>query len=113
MIWKWTKGRQEGTDYKKFTLWKFKFWKFGFDAYILKYQPLTTLDWHIDPVYGGEHYRFNKTLKGSSTVFIKRNERVEIISKKSYSFRPDLLYHKVCIGVLGATKLSLGFVKFK
>ncbi len=31
------KGRQQSCDYKKLLLWSFRVWKFGFDAYFLKY----------------------------------------------------------------------------
>ena len=59
MEWlRWVKGRQYGCDYKKFTLWKFRTFFFGFDAYILKYKANQVLPEHTDPVENGKHYRF-------------------------------------------------------
>lgn len=34
---KWKQGRQDGVEYFKFKLFSVKIWRFGFDAYLLKY----------------------------------------------------------------------------
>lgn len=111
-IWKWTKGRQEQTEYWKFTLWYFKIWKWGFDAYILKYAPNTELKWHIDPVPNGKHWRTNITLRGFSSFFIKINGEVLGGYKNFGWFRPDIQEHMLKTYSDKCTKLSFGFVKF-
>jgi hypothetical protein len=58
-IFKWSPGRQEGCEYKKFTFLYFKLWKFGFDGYILKYEKNQKLPSHKDPVKNADHYRLN------------------------------------------------------
>lgn len=112
-LWQWTKGRQEGCDYMKFTLWYFRIWKFGFDAYILKYSPNTILDWHTDPV-DGKHYRINIKLKGSSVFGVRRYKEYKhtFFNPRFMFFRPDLYEHKLRVWSKGCTKLSFGFVKF-
>jgi hypothetical protein len=110
-LWKWTGGRQDKCHYRKFTLWYFKVWKLGFDAYILDYEPNQILPTHRDPIEGGSHYRLNigwgKSLflvKSKIWGFKRGNLSVNL-------FRPDLYNHSLVIN--GHTrKLSLGFVKF-
>ena len=74
-IFKWQAGRQKGCEYKKFPLWFFRIGNFGFDAYILKYSPNNTLDWHTDPVKEGKHYRINIKIKGK-TSFVMRKDGI-------------------------------------
>lgn len=111
-LWKWTGGRQENCLYSKFTLWYFKLWKFGFDAYILDYEPKQVLKAHTDPVEGGSHYRLNIGW-GNSRLLVKSKIWGFKLGKLSvYLFRPDLYIHSLVVN--GHTmKLSFGFVKFK
>ena len=113
--WKWCKGRQNNVTYEKFCLWSFKIWKWGFDAYILKYAGKTILPWHKDPVENGEHHRINITLKGFSAFYIRIDGVIEGAMWEDYGwFRPDLHEHMVDVFTdEGCTKLSIGFVKFK
>lgn len=107
-LWKWQKGRQEGTEYQKFPLWYFKIWKWGFDAYILKYEPKTILKLHTDPVKDGKHWRLNIKLKGSSYFYRKdRGHNTKIVN----FFRPDIIPHELTV-ITKTYKLSFGFVKF-
>jgi len=110
---KWTKGRQEGTDYQKMCLLSFRIFNRGFDAYLIKYAPYTTLDWHTDPVVGGKHYRFNYTLKGTSRFCMKIGGETHCTIDGSPGwFRPDLYEHKVKTFEDKVLKISFGFVKF-
>jgi hypothetical protein len=111
-LWKWIEGRQQGTKYKKFPLWFFRIGRYGFDAYILKYEPNTLLDWHTDPVKNGKHWRKNISLKGFSTFCIKVNGKVRCGWTDYPWFRPDLCPHMVQTYMTPVTKLSIGFVKF-
>lgn len=116
---KWEKGRQEGCDYKKLRLWSFRVWKFGFDAYVLKYPPNADLPIHTDPVEKGSHYRFNLPLKGESKFYWLGGD--SFLGKRTLwlnttgpiLFRPDLCKHFLRVGNKGCIKLSLGFVKFE
>lgn len=110
-LWKWTEGRQDKCSYKKFPLWYFSVGKFGFDAYILNYEPNQVLPTHRDPVEGGSHYRLNIGW-GDSLFLVKSKIWGFKFGKLSmYLFRPDLHNHSLVIN--GRThKLSLGFVKF-
>lgn len=113
-FWKWVKGRQAETEYKKFPLFSFRIWRWGFDGYILKYAPNTVLDWHTDPVKNGEHWRRNWTLKGISVFYYTDNKTTHYRYSEQGSiwFRPDICKHKLEVYNEGCTKLSLGFVKF-
>ena len=111
-LWKWVGGRQEKCHYRKFTLWYFKIWKFGFDAYILEYEPYQILPTHMDPIEGGSHYRLNIGW-GKSKLLVK--SKILGFNKGKFSlylFRPDLYKHSLVINSF-TRKLSLGFVKFK
>lgn len=106
---RWVKGRQNGTEYYKFTLWYFKIGKIGTDAYILKYIGPTQLQPHKDPVPNGDHYRLNIKLKGDSTFYCDgRKPSNKIIE----FFRPDLLTHSLDV-YSDTIKFSIGIVKFK
>ncbi len=109
-LWKWLPGRQAKTHYWKFPLWSFRIWKFGFDAYILKYKPTTLLDWHKDPVKNGKHWRLNIKLKGWATFEVKG--KAWWLPLGITVFRPDLYEHRLMVYQYGCTKLSFGFVKF-
>lgn len=117
-LFKWTKGRAEDTEYWKFTLWYFKIWKWGFDAYILKYAPNTMLRPHFDEV-DGRHWRLNISLWGRSyfSILKGRNSQsygsYKTIQKRFIFFRPDIQKHTLLVSGKGCTKLSFGFVKFK
>lgn len=92
MLFKWSKGRQEGS------YWKFPFISsktFGCDAYILSFPKGCSVMKHTDPVsVGYKHYRLNVTLKKSfakedamySEGPVRRWWRMEL-------FRPDLYPH--------------------
>ena len=111
--WKWIKGRQQETDYEKLCLWSFRLWNWGFDAYILKYSPNTKLDWHKDPVEGGEHWRKNIKIQGWATFIRKENDVKKVYFKhNSPWFRPDIEEHMLQVYENGCMKLSFGFVKY-
>lgn len=109
-LWKWTEGRQNKTEYKKFCLWYFRIGKFGFDGYILRYKANTELPWHKDPIKG-EHYRLNIKLFGRAYFFIKGIPRKKIHDNFIF-FRPDIHSHQLII-ISPTMKLSFGFAKFK
>lgn len=111
-LWKWQEGRQKNTTYEKFPLWYFRIWKWGFDAYILRYQPDTVLHLHRDEVENGMHWRLNIGW-GNNTFTICNCKRFGFrIGKFSvYLFRPDKYLHGLTT-YSKTTKLSFGFVKF-
>jgi len=111
-MFKWTKGRQEGCDYKKFTFIYFKLYKFGFDGYILKYEKDQILPEHVDPVNDGDHYRLNVGYGKSKFTCEKTIFTFKIGNISVYLFRPDLYKHSLRT-YEKTTKLSLGFVKYK
>lgn len=100
----WTKGRQQGCDYHILTLWKFKIFGIGLDAYIIRYAPNSTLDWHIDLVPKKQHWRLNLRLLGNS----KFETRHWKPSSRLVIFRPDLEEHRVLNDSKTVYKLSLG-----
>ena len=110
-LWKWQLGRQMGATYFKFPLWYFKIWKWGFDAYILKYKAVTILPKHKDPV-DGKHWRLNIGWGVANLVcneykgFYYRIGKLTIIF-----FRPDIIEHSLYV-FENTIKLSFGFVKF-
>jgi hypothetical protein len=107
-LWKWQEGRQSHCKYLKFPLWYFKIWKFGFDAYILKYPKNGILPYHFDKIDNAKHYRLNIKLKGNSEF---RIDGGPYKYQKFVFFRPDLQNH--CLYIENKTiKLSFGFVKF-
>lgn len=109
-LWQWQDGRQMGTRYKKFPLWYFRIWKWGFDAYILKYEADTVLHPHRDPV-AGRHYRVNIGW-GNANFYCEKMILAEKLGRLSvYLFRPDLYVHSLFVHDK-TTKLSFGFVKF-
>lgn len=109
-LWKWQTGRNKECSYQKFPLWYFKIGSYGFDGYILKYEPKTILPYHKDPVKNGKHWRINIKLKGIATFIcdkcIYRNRFITI-------FRPDIYEHMLFVYNRPCIKLSLGFVKFE
>ena len=108
MIWKWQEGRQKDTTYEKFPLWYFRIWKWGFDAYILRYQPDTYLKLHVDRVDNGKHWRLNIKLVGKASFFC---HGTGIINRRFVFFRPDLYLHSL-YAYTKTIRLSVGFVKF-
>jgi len=111
---KWEKGRQEGTEYKKLCLYSFKIWKWGFDAYILKYKENTVLNTHTDPVKNGKHYRLNIGW-GVANFCCKYYDQIigYRIGKLTFTaFRPDINPHSLYV-FENTIKLSLGFVKYE
>jgi hypothetical protein len=110
-LWKWLPGRQGRCDYKKFCLWYFRIGKWGFDAYILKYQPLTDLPYHKDPIPDGKHWRLNVKLWGISVFVMEKSGVYKPVWKRFILFRPDLHYHGLTVRST-TVKLSFGFVKF-
>lgn len=117
-LWRWIQGRQKGTTYWKFPLWYFRIGKWGFDAYILKYAPKTSLLPHVDPVKDGNHYRLNIKLWGKAYFNLLKGRCYNsygtwITTQKRINwFRPDLCLHSLLVGAKGCTKLSFGFVKY-
>ena len=112
-LWQWQKGRQQGTEYEKFPLWYFRIGKFGFDAYILKYAPNTTLEWHTDPVPNGKDWRKNFKLKGWATFLIKKEDvHRAYFSDSTPIFRADLYEHMLRTYEKECIKLSFVFVRF-
>lgn len=112
-LWRWQDGRQSDTKYRKFTLWYFRIWKWGFDAYILKYSPNTELKWHTDPIPNAEHWRKNIKIKGLAVFFRKHNNTMTAyVKRNSPTFRPDIEEHMLMVYNKGCIKLSFGFVRF-
>ena len=112
-LWKWTEGRVKKSAYFKFPLYYFRIWKWGFDAYVLKYRADTYLPMHRDTVIDGKHWRLNVGW-GDNQFFIC-DGCVDIGWKwgkfSLYLFRPDKYLH--ALTSYGKTvKLSFGFVKF-
>ena len=107
-LWSWQNGRQSNCEYKKFPLWYFKIWKFGFDGYILKYEGNQVLPTHKDPIKNGKHYRLNigwgfANFVCDKIIFGKRIGKLTI-----FLFRPDLYEHSLYV-FEKTTKLSFGF----
>lgn len=91
-LFKWQKGRQEGTEYEKFPLIFFKIRKVGIDGYVLRYQPYTTLKPHRDKIEG-KHYRLNIELWGRGKF---ECEKIGInLFNRIYIFRPDINTHSM------------------
>jgi hypothetical protein len=111
-LWKWQDGRQHGCEYKKFPLWYFKVWKFGFDCYILKYKGDQTLPEHKDLIENGKHWRLNIGYGVANFVCEKLIFSERIGKLTIYLFRPDLYKHSLHI-FKKTTKLSLGFAKYE
>lgn len=111
--YKWITGRQLDINYKKLCLWHFKIFNYGFDAYLLKYEPHTILKEHIDKVENGKHYRLNIELWGFSMFWLIKNGERKEVDRNVIFFRPDVYPHGVNVYGSGCLKLSLGFVKFR
>lgn len=111
-LWIWIKGRQHGCNYIKFTLWYFKIWKWGFDAYILKYRPFAVLSGHKDEVKNGKHWRLNIKITGKASFTIIKDGVRYSTEQRINLFRPDLYEHSLLVYKEGCTKFSFGFVKF-
>ena len=112
-LWRWQKGRQADCEYSKFPIILLKIWKFGFDAYILKYAPNASLPWHTDRVENGKHWRLNIKLSGNAIFGIKKDGVTKHLINKSFIlFRSDLNEHSLEVSKRGCLKLSFGFVKF-
>lgn len=110
-LFKWVEGRQPRVEYKKFCFLYTRIRNWGFDGYILKYEPGTRLPFHTDPV-DGKMWRLNITLWGKSIFFIESSIGIKVYTRKINLFRPDIQSH--ALGVITKTyKLSLGFAKFK
>ncbi len=107
---KWIQGRQASCLYQKMCLWSFKIGSYGFDAYVLKYEPNTELPWHDDKV-SGIHYRLNIKLFGRAYFLIKGICRKRW-HDKIILFRPDLHKHSLIV-ITKTMKLSFGFAKLK
>lgn len=112
-FWKWMNGKQDGCEYRKVCLWSFKIWKWGFDAYILKYQPKASLPIHTDPVKDGKHWRLNIKIRGLSYFSYVKGERWITTQNRFIIFRPDIQRHTLLVANNICVKLSFGFVKFK
>lgn len=114
-LFKWLDGRQPGVEYKKFCFLYTRIRNWGFDGYILKYEPGTRLPFHKDPV-DGEMWRLNITLWGKSVFFIKNtgghSVGYRLYTRRINLFRPDIQSHALHV-TTKTYKLSLGFAKFK
>lgn len=116
---RWERGRQQHTIYYKLKLWSFKIWKWGFDAYILKYPPHASLTPHVDGVENGEHWRMNITLKGRACFSVLKGRGINSYGRwittqqRVNIFRPDKELHTLLVDNNTCIKLSLGYVKFK
>jgi hypothetical protein len=108
----WQNGRQHGCEYKKFPLWYFKIWKFGFDCYILKYNSNQTLPGHKDPIKDGKHWRLNVGYGVSNFVCEKLIFGKKLGKFTIFLFRPDLYEHSLHV-FEKTTKLSFGFAKYQ
>jgi hypothetical protein len=110
-LWKWSDGRQDKCNYRKFPLWYFSVGNLGFDAYILDYEPNQVLPTHRDPVEGGSHYRLN--IGWGDSVFLVKSKiwGFKLGRLSLYLFRPDLYNHSLVVNSR-TRKLSFGFVKF-
>lgn len=104
---KWLDGRIVNCKYKKLLIFSFKIWKWGFDAYLLKYEEFGYLPEHKDPLKNGKHYRMNVNLYGNSDFYIKYKR----IQKNVIFFRPDIQPHSLWI-LTPTLKLSLGYAKY-
>lgn len=114
-LFRWADGRQPGIEYKKFCFLFTRIWNWGFDGYILKYEPGTKLPFHLDPV-DGKMWRLNITLWGESIFFTKRtgghSVGFDMHIRRINFFRPDIQPHALRV-ITKTYKLSLGFAKFK
>lgn len=110
-LWKWQNGRQANCEYKKLPLWFFKIGKFGFDAYILKYNDMQSLPIHRDSIDKGKHWRLNIGW-GESKFYCQKLIFGKTLGKLSiYLFRPDIYEHSLEV-IKKTTKISFGFAKF-
>jgi hypothetical protein len=111
-FFKWTGGRQEKCLYRKMLLLQFRLFKFGFDTYMLDYEPNQILPAHIDEVENGNHYRLN--IGWGKSVFLVKKSIFKFVKGKFsvYLFRPDIYKHSLVING-HVRKLSIGFVRFK
>jgi hypothetical protein len=87
-------------------------YNYGFDGYILKYDPNQVLPTHRDPVKGGKHYRMNIGWGKSLFVIKSKIWRFKLGKLSIHIFRPDIFPHSLIINER-TYKLSLGFVKYK
>lgn len=108
-FWRWVPGRQQDCQYKKFCLWSFKIFNFGFDGYILRYEAATTLPWHTDQIKG-KHWRLNIKVFGKAYFLVKGISR-KLWHDRFIFFRPDLHAHSLSV-IKPTVKLSFGFAKF-
>lgn len=112
-LWTWQEGRQKDCSYKKMCLWSFRLNKWGFDAYLLRYERETYLPLHRDPIpEGGKHWRLNIGWgENQFHVFDSPKCGWSFGKFSVYLFRPDLYLHSLTVHEK-TTKLSFGFVKF-
>lgn len=103
---RWVSGRQGG-DYKKKLLAKFRIpLIFGFDMYLLKFDPGFKLKEHVDKVDRGRHFRLNIILRGDGEF---NCEKTIIRTKRIILFRPDKYLHSMQNGNIERKVLSIGF----
>jgi len=106
MRWlKWIPGRQGG-DYQKKLLAVFGIpYIFGFDMYMLKFEPECHLKEHKDKTESGKHYRLNIILKGKGDF---KCEKTIINTRRVVLFRPDKYLHSMKNDESERTVLSIG-----
>jgi hypothetical protein len=107
-LFKWISGRQSETSYQKLCFLYVRVGKWGFDGYLLKYQPHTRLKHHTDPVKG-KHWRLNITLWGMCTFLC--NKEILRVGEFIHLFRPDINPHGLIV-FKKTVKLSFGLAKF-
>lgn len=107
-LFKWIEGRQYKTRYHKWCFLYCRIGRYGFDGYILRYQPLSVLPVHNDPI-DGKHYRLN--IKLSGIAIFKTEHPIIKWGNKLCLFRPDICLHSLFV-LTKTYKLSLGFAKF-
>lgn len=107
----WELGRK-GTGYFKMKLCSAK-WPIPWDLYILKYPPKAFIDWHVDAIEAGKHYRLNLMIRSAvgGDFYISGEHRPIYKSKYLNIFRPDIHHHSVGYVFRGTRYvISLGWV---
>lgn len=102
----WEKGKEDDIFYKKYKIYSFKIYKYGFHCYILEYPNCTYLPEHKDMI-NGKYYKCNITLYGENK-FVCNKLLFKI--KNINIFRSDKELHSL-ICYEDTLKLSIGFTK--
>ena len=89
----WTHGRQ-GTGYEKMLLARTT-WPLGFDCYLLRYAPGSSIPPHTDPVTTKRHYRLNIVVWHATEGGEFECATPIYVSPRIKFFRPDACEHSV------------------